>query len=263
MATAPAETNTRVSDRVALHLVDGHFGGMTLDELNEATTLARWNLDVGNLSKVLEERAKFVLSDISREAADEDSGVVGVGELVHWLRLAVVCHWSTSHRVHSHWSTWPALHAHRTTWPTLIALLVGLRSRSRDAHRAVTTVDSLHFGQSTILVLLIGEPDEAISTRHSRNRVGHDFGRLARGEAVLEQRDKNKLVHFWAEVANKDGVFRWAVLTAECAGVSERTQEEDSRIGDNVLPLLSQTATRCPIKLERTVGIWNHLSVQR
>jgi predicted transcriptional regulator len=66
-----------------LHLVDGHLGSVAVDELNKAAALSRWDLDVGDLPKALEEGAKFVLGDIAREAADKDGGVVRVGELVH------------------------------------------------------------------------------------------------------------------------------------------------------------------------------------
>lgn len=57
LTPTPAEADARVADRVALHLVDGHLSGVALNELDEATTLSRWNLDVGDLAKTLEERA--------------------------------------------------------------------------------------------------------------------------------------------------------------------------------------------------------------
>ena len=83
LRAAPAEANTRVANGIALHLIDGHLRGMTVDELDKATALARGDLDIGDLAKALEERAQLILSDIAREATDEDSGVVRVSELVH------------------------------------------------------------------------------------------------------------------------------------------------------------------------------------
>jgi hypothetical protein len=58
---------------------------MAVDELDKAAALARRNLDVGDLSEALEERAELVLGDVTRETADENSRVVGIGELVHGL----------------------------------------------------------------------------------------------------------------------------------------------------------------------------------
>ena len=85
LRTAPRETDARVADRIALHLVDGHLSGMTVDELDEAATFARRNLDIGNLAETLEEGTQLVLGDVARETANENGGVVGVGELVHGL----------------------------------------------------------------------------------------------------------------------------------------------------------------------------------
>jgi hypothetical protein len=53
LRAAPGETNTRVTNRIALHLVDGHLSSMTLDELNETTTLSWWDLNIGDLAKAL------------------------------------------------------------------------------------------------------------------------------------------------------------------------------------------------------------------
>jgi hypothetical protein len=39
---------------------------MTLDELNEATTLSRWDLDIRDLAETLEERAELILGYIAR-----------------------------------------------------------------------------------------------------------------------------------------------------------------------------------------------------
>jgi len=55
LRSAPAEADTGVSDGVALHLVDGHLGGVAVDKLNETASLARWYLDIGDFTKALEE----------------------------------------------------------------------------------------------------------------------------------------------------------------------------------------------------------------
>lgn len=96
LTAAPAKSNTRVADRVPLHLVDGHLGSVTLHKLDEAAALAGRDLDVGDLSEALEERTKLILRDITAESTDENSGVVGVGELVHGLRSAIVAATATA-----------------------------------------------------------------------------------------------------------------------------------------------------------------------
>lgn len=65
LRSAPAESDSRVANGVALHLVDGHLGGVAVDKLDEAAALARRDLDVGDFSESLEERSKFVLRDIA------------------------------------------------------------------------------------------------------------------------------------------------------------------------------------------------------
>lgn len=83
LRATPAQTDARVTNRVTLHLVDGHLSGMAVDELNEAAALARGDLDVGDLAESLEERSKLILGNVAGKASNEDGGVVGIGELVH------------------------------------------------------------------------------------------------------------------------------------------------------------------------------------
>lgn len=179
LTATPTETNARVSDWVALHLVDGHFCRMTLDELNKATSLSWWDLDIGDFAKALEEGTELILGHIARETADKDGGVVWVSELVHWLGLAAVAiwHWWALHSVHAHWSTWHATTA-TTHWRTSALILI-LGSRGRDSHWAIAAVDTLHLGQSTLLVSLFGEAHKAVAAGKATDGVGHDLGRLA------------------------------------------------------------------------------------
>jgi hypothetical protein len=39
---------------------------MALDELNEATALSRWDFDIRDLAKTLEERAELILGYVAR-----------------------------------------------------------------------------------------------------------------------------------------------------------------------------------------------------
>lgn len=85
LRTTPGKTDAGVSDGISLHLVDGHLSGVAVDELDETAALARRDLDVSYLAETLEEAAELVFSHVAREAADENRGVVGIGELVHLL----------------------------------------------------------------------------------------------------------------------------------------------------------------------------------
>ncbi len=153
LAPAPAQADARIADRIALHLVDGHLGRVSLDELHESAAFSGRDLDVGDFSKALEERPEFIFRDVARQASDEDGGVVGVRELVHWLWSTVIAHGRSTHRVHPHGTADPAattttslLHAStHTSWSAATALV--LRSCRRYTHGSVATVHALHIRQ--------------------------------------------------------------------------------------------------------------------
>lgn len=83
LRASPREADARVADGIALHLVDGHLGRVAVNELDEAATLSGGDLDVGDLTKTLEERSQLILGHIAREATDEHGSIVRVRELVH------------------------------------------------------------------------------------------------------------------------------------------------------------------------------------
>jgi hypothetical protein len=86
---APREADAGVADGITLHLVDRHLSGVPMHELNKATALSRGNLDVGDFSESLEEGAELILGHVATQATHEDSGVVGIRELVHGLHRSV------------------------------------------------------------------------------------------------------------------------------------------------------------------------------
>ena len=166
LAATPAEADTGVTDRVALHLVDGHLSSVALNELDETAALAGRDLDVCDLSEALEERTKLVFGDVATETANEDSGVVGVSELVHWLGSTVETKRRGTHAVHANGAAGHTAHASGTG-----VLVLVLRSSSADAHGSVTAVDALHLGKGTLLVCLVGEADETVAARKAADRV--------------------------------------------------------------------------------------------
>lgn len=87
-----------------------------------------------------------------------------------------------------------------------------LGSGSRDPHRTVAAVDSLHFDKSTLLVVFVGEAHEAVAAALTGHGIRHDLGRLARREASLEERDQDILVDLGAEITDKDAVLRAAIV---------------------------------------------------
>ena len=179
LAPSPAEADPRVTNWIALHLVDGHFCCVTLDELNKSTSLPGWDLDIRNLSKSLEKGAELVLRDISRKPSNKDCGIVRVGKLVHWLRLAVVSDWRIPHVVHAahRGSTWPTwtwqAHAPRPSTSLVLWRCGG------NAHGPVAAVDPLHFLQCALLITLVRKANETIAARHSADWVCHYLGRFA------------------------------------------------------------------------------------
>lgn len=210
LRATPGQTHAGVTDGVALHLVDGHLGSVALDELDETTSLSGGNLDVGDFAEALEEGAELILGDVAGEATNEHSGVVRVGELVHGLRSTVEGHGRATHgRVHAS----GAGHTHSSAVAANTGTLV-LGGRSGDAHGAVAAVDTLHLGESALLVVLVGETNESVATGHAGNGVGHDLGGLARGEAALEERNKDIFVNLRAEITNEDGVLGTTVIAA-------------------------------------------------
>lgn len=188
LRAAPAQTHARVTDWVSLHLVDGHLCGVTLNELNEAASLAGRDFDVGDLTKSLEERAELILGNIPGKATDEDGCVVGVSELVHGLGSTVEAHRRSTHRrVHASRTG----HAHATRNDTRTLVLWG---SCGDAHRTVTAVNSLHLAERTLLVIFVRETDKSVTARHAADGISHDLSGLAGREAALEERDENIFV---------------------------------------------------------------------
>ena len=254
LGAAPAQAHTRVTNGVALHLVDSHLGSVTLDELNEATALSRGDLDVSDLAEALEERAELILGDVAGKTTNEDGGVVGISELVHGLGSTIEGHGGTAHgRVHAGGARTHAAHVRTNTR----ALVLG--GSGGNAHGAVATVNTLHLSERTLLVILIGEADESVATGHAADGVGHDLSGLARREAALEERDENVFVNLRAKVTNEDGELGTTVVTAR------RVSKDNSKLPmrTKCSPAVSQTATSSPVQLEDPVSVRHGGTVQR
>lgn len=189
---------------------------MTLYELHETAALPGWNFDIGDLAETLEKRTKLILSDIAREPANKNSGIIRVRELVHWLLLAIVADRWVSHVVDTTHS-WvrpdgsASRHAtHAARWPT--TSLIFRRGRG-DSHGPVAAVHTLHFLQGALLVTFVRKADKAIAAGHSTNWICHDFRGFAGGKTVLEERNQNVFIDFWAKVADEYRVL-WSALIA-------------------------------------------------
>lgn len=87
-----------------------------------------------------------------------------------------------------------------------------LRRGSANAHRPIAAIHTLHLLKSALLVTLLGEAHEAVAAGLASVGVGHDLGRLAGGEAGLEQGDQDVLGHLGAKVADEDGELGAAVV---------------------------------------------------
>jgi hypothetical protein len=187
---------------------------VTLDELDEAAAFSGGDLDVGDFAEALEEGAQLIFRNVPRKSSDKNGGIVRIGKLIHGLLLlllAVEGHWRTSHGGWVHRAA-SARHSHSTR--TTRAALV-LWCCRRNTHGSVSTVYTLHFAESSLLINFIGEADKAIATRHAGDGVSHNFGGFAWWEAALKEGNEDEFVDFWAEITNKDGIFGPAVITAE------------------------------------------------
>jgi hypothetical protein len=87
----------------------------------------------------------------------------------------------------------------------------------------------LHLRKGLLLLFLIGEANETVSTRHAANGIRHDLGGLARLELVLEQLDKNELVNLGTEITDENGELGAAVIAtvAELLVLSNRYQLDE------------------------------------
>jgi hypothetical protein len=220
LRTSPAEAHARVANGVALHLVDGHLGSVAVDELNETAALARGDLDIGDLTEALEERSELVLSNVARKATNEDGSVVGVSELVHLsgrvkTTIAEALHaTSIPHLLLRHTAHHGSAIVVSLTTKAVVATVLG--SSSRDTHRSVTAVDTLHLNKSTLLIVLVREANETVAAALARHGVGHDLGRLARRESSLEERNQDILVDLGAKVANENAVLGATIIPEAC-----------------------------------------------
>lgn len=92
----------------------------------------------------------------------------------------------------------------------VVATVLG--GSSRDSHGSVTAVDSLHLNEGALLVVLVGEANEAVAAALTAHSIGHDLGRLARGETSLEERNQDVLVDLGTKVANENAVLGAAII---------------------------------------------------
>lgn len=238
LRAAPAEAHARVADGVALHLVDSHLGGVALDELDEAAALSGRDLDIGDLAEALEEGTELVLGDVAGKTANEHSGVVRVGELVHRLGSTVVAgHGRGAHGVHAHGvrATGHATHARSTGCAALV-----LGCGGANTHRPVAAVDALHLTKSQLLVALVGEANETVASGKAADGVGHDLGGLARVVLGLEEGHEDVFVDLGAKVADEDGELGATVITAA----------------------IGEATARRPVELELTVAVRDALAVE-
>jgi hypothetical protein len=239
---------------------------MTVNKLNEAASLSRRNLDVGNLAKPLEEGPQLVLCNVTGESPDKNSGVVRISELVHLHRtegsctlaavaitgllllrrllLLLLLHPVISHRaivmLHSRLRSRHHLRTSKLVELATTALMTTiLRSSWRDAHGSVSTIDALHLIQCLTLVFFVTETNKSVAPRLSCLLVCHDLGRLAGRVSWLKQCYENELVDFVAKISDKNGV-----------------------LGRAIIPAVDETTAGGPVEPEDPVGVRNWRSIQ-
>lgn len=80
---APAETDTRVADRDALHVVDGQSCLLVLGVSDEATAFVLWDGNMLDAPELAENVLQFLLSCAVGETTDKDGGI---GRMLNWDR---------------------------------------------------------------------------------------------------------------------------------------------------------------------------------
>lgn len=88
-----------------------------------------------------------------------------------------------------------------------------LGSGGRDPHRSVTAVHSLHLDEGALLVVLVGETNEAVAATLAGHGIGHDLSRLARRESSLEERDQDVFIDLRTKIADEDAELGAAIVT--------------------------------------------------
>jgi hypothetical protein len=72
----------------------------------------------------------------------------------------------------------------------------------------------LHLHERALLIILVGKANESIASALAGHGIRHNLGRLARGEACLEQGNEDILVDLGAKITNEDAVFGTSIVTA-------------------------------------------------
>ena len=222
-----------------MHLVDGHLSSVAVDKLNETTALAWGDLHIGDFTKALKEGSQLILSDISRQTTNEDSSVVRVRKLVHLggrvesaataaaatttIRKGLL-HASTPHLLLRHAAHHGIVVAVSKTmvaakvvsdWKRkqrLIKNLPVLGGGRGNSHGTVTAIDSLHLNEGTLLVVLIGEANKAISPALAGHGVRHDLSTFTARESSLEKRDEDIFVDLGAKITDENTILGAAVV---------------------------------------------------
>jgi hypothetical protein len=165
---------------------------------DESKATIRLEASLGDVSEVLEQRNKVVLSGVRGQVADVASGLprgslldnhlVGVSTLGGEAVVA-----EGSGRGHAHLGHGLLLGVRR------LALLVGPVA----ANGARTEPLAVHVGKSLLGVATITERDEAVATRATSLHVPHDAG-LGDGAKGGEGLKENLIVDLVGEIADED-----------------------------------------------------------
>ena len=90
-----------MTDQVTLHPIHSYLGCISINELNEATTLTNKDLNIYNLSKALKEPLELILNYVIKKTANENSRTIRVGKVIYRLHLIkrsglVVLRWNAA-----------------------------------------------------------------------------------------------------------------------------------------------------------------------
>jgi hypothetical protein len=171
---------------VTVELADGVRGVLVGVHLDESEATVRLEASLGDVSEVLEERDKVILSGVRGQVAHVAGGLP-CGSLLddHLVGVGALGHAHLGHGL--------LLRVRR------LALLVGPVA----ADGARTKPLTIHVGESLLSITTVTESDKAIATRTTSLHVPHDAG-LGNGAKGRESLKKNLIVDFVREITNKD-----------------------------------------------------------
>ena len=198
LVLAPRALQWATVDIIATELADSHGGVLVGVHFDESKAAVRLEASLNNVTEVLEERNKIVLSGVWGKVSDV-TGSLPLWSLLddHVVALNAVG-WEVMMTEWSGWSQSSGGH-HLLLRDGWLALLIGPVA----ANGARTEPLAIHGAECLFSILALTESNESVSTGTSSLHIPHNssFRNGAEGRESLE---KNLIVDFVGKITNED-----------------------------------------------------------